>query len=72
LFSAGPSQRQVAQGKKDGVEGVSALPGGISGVLGSPLYTNLLPYWLVNQSYDQWQRMNELQPNIESVTKYVP
>lgn len=72
MFFFGPSQRSVAEGLPSGMKGVSSLPGGISGVLGSPLYFNLLPQYLINGTYDQYLRMNELQGNIDSVTKYEP
>lgn len=33
------------------MSGESALPGGVSGVLGSPFYANLLSGWLPNRYY---------------------
>ncbi len=72
MWAHGASQRSVALGLPNGIKGVSSLPGGISGVLGSPLYFNLLPEYLVNRTYDQLFRMNELETAISSVTKYEP
>lgn len=72
MFSHGPSNRSVYEALPLGMRGVSALPGGISGVLGSPLYLNLLPAWLTNTAYDQLFRTSELQHEISSVMKLVP
>ena len=71
-FSSGPSQRFVGEGRHEGMRGVSSLPGGISGVLGSPFYVNLLPQWLTNHAYDQLFTEDELKQNIMNVTKFVP
>jgi penicillin amidase len=71
-FSSGPSQRFVGEGRHEGMQGVSSLPGGISGVLGSPFYTNLLPQWLTNHAYDQLFKNDELEHNTLSVTEFVP
>lgn len=72
MFSSGPSQRFVGEARHEGVRGVSSLPGGISGVLGSPFYVNLLPQWLTNHAYDQLFRQDELEHNILNVSKFVP
>jgi penicillin amidase len=72
MFSSGPSNRSVYEALPFGMHGVSALPGGINGVLGSPLYFNLLPGWLTNTAYEQLFRTSELQNETSSVTKFVP
>jgi penicillin amidase len=53
MFGSGPVRRYVARGGggRNGLEGVSSMPGGTSGVLGSPFYANLLPGWLANEAY---------------------
>ncbi len=71
MFDAGPSNRSVHMATDDGMTGESALPGGVSGVLGSPFYVNLLPAWLANQYYPLRGR-DELDDNTLSVTKFVP
>lgn len=72
MFDYGPSQRFVAEGLPSGMIGVNSLPGGISGVVGSPSYYNLLPQYLVNETYNQLFGPDELQGSIDSVTKYQP
>ncbi len=54
------------------MHGVSSLPGGVSGVVGSPFYANLLTSWLNDEAYTQWQRQNEIVANTMSVMKFVP
>lgn len=71
-FGSGPSQRFVSEARHEGMRGVSSLPGGISGVLGSPFYVNLLPEWLTNHAYDQLFREDELEGHILNVTRFVP
>ena len=66
------SQRSVAEALPNGVTGRSSLPGGVSGVPGSPSYLNLLEQYLVNGLYDQPFRMSELQGAIAAVKKYEP
>ncbi len=51
MFSAGPNRRYVGVMGKRRIRGFSALPGGVSGVLGEPLYGNLLKRYLTNDSY---------------------
>jgi acyl-homoserine lactone acylase PvdQ len=72
MFSSGPSNRSVHEGASWGMRGVSSLPGGVSGVLGSPYYANMLTAWLKNMAYPQLQRQNEIVANTLSVAKFVP
>jgi penicillin G amidase len=71
-FTSGPSQRFVGEGRHEGIRGVSSLPGGISGVLGSPFYVNLLPAWLTNHAYRQLFTEDELEDHVLNVTRFVP
>jgi penicillin amidase len=52
MFGSGPTRRWVADMDRHGPNVVSSLPGGVSGVLGSPLYFNLLPMWLTNGVFE--------------------
>ena len=54
------------------MEGTSSLPGGISGVLGSKDYANLLPAWLRNQAYKELFTEEELQSHLISVNDFSP
>ena len=51
-FGSGPANRYVSElGAPGDVHAESSLPGGPSGVPGSPLYVNLLPQWLTNDTF---------------------
>ena len=51
MFAGGPALRYVASIESDGIKSVSSLPGGQSGVPGSPFYLNLLRRWLTNETF---------------------
>jgi penicillin G amidase len=51
LFSFAPALRYVASLESHGIASVSSLPGGQSGVPGSPYYVNLLGRWLTNEAF---------------------
>lgn len=50
-FGSGPVRRNVVEGRRHELRAVTSLPGGTSGVLGSPFYSNLLPAWLTNEAF---------------------
>jgi penicillin G amidase len=51
-FGGGPANRYVSELRAPGaVRAESSLPGGTSGVPGSPSSVNLLPQWLTNESF---------------------
>lgn len=51
MFGEGPADRFVAQVRRARIEAVTALPGGESGVIGSPHYVDLLTPWLTNEAF---------------------
>ncbi len=53
MFGGGPVRRYVGGPQAMGIVGSSSLPGGNSGLLGSPFYANRLPDWLTNEA-DQY------------------
>ncbi|MGZ5445187.1 MAG: penicillin acylase family protein [Thermoanaerobaculia bacterium] len=52
MFGSGPVRRMVSEATPSGIRAVTSLPGGPSGVLGNPLYINLLKPWLTNEAFD--------------------
>jgi penicillin G amidase len=51
-FGGGPANRYVSELRAPGdIRAQSSLPGGTSGVPGTPFYVNLLPSWLTNDSF---------------------
>ena len=74
MFGSGPSRRYVGEGSRAprGISGRTILPGGESGVLGNPLYANILGRWLTNDYYDIRQQMNDVKQSRASTQKFVP
>ena len=68
----GPVARFVSEASPGAMHAVSALPGGTSGILGSPFYFNLLPNWLTNDAFPLLFKNGEIQQNASSVTRFVP
>jgi penicillin amidase len=60
MFGSGPANRFVAEARAPGqVVAESSLPGGTSGVPGSPFYVNLLPRWLTNDTFPLRQDVDD-------------
>ena len=75
MYGAGPARRYVGQpGKKwwKPFRAETILPGGSSGVLGSPFYANLLGRWLTNDTYPVRQRFIDIFRNLEKVEVFRP
>ncbi|HZB72565.1 MAG TPA: penicillin acylase family protein, partial [Acidimicrobiales bacterium] len=52
-FGGGPVRRFVGESRPWGINAVSSVPGGASGLVESPWYTNLLGPWLTNEAFPQ-------------------
>ena len=74
MFGSGPNRRYVGvPGMGPGsIEGRTVLPGGMSGVLTSPFYANLLGRWLTNDTYALRQNQGEVMQNLHSQTMFRP
>ncbi len=74
MFGSGPNRRYVGvPGTVPGsIDAVSSLPGGASGVLGSPFYANLLGRWLTNDTYPLRQNMGEVMQSLHSQQSFKP
>ena len=74
MFGSGPSRRYVGEASRSprGISGNTVLPGGESGVLGSPLYANILGRWLTNDYYDIRQRVKDVKQSAASKQMFVP
>ena len=74
MFGSGPTRRYVGESSRSprGIRGHTVLPGGESGVLGSPLYANILGRWLTNDYYDIRQRVRDVKKSAASMQKFVP
>jgi penicillin amidase len=52
-FGGGPVRRYVGEALQRRIRAVSSVPGGASGLVESPYYTNLLGPWLTNEAFPQ-------------------
>src|SRR5439155_8184867 len=68
MFTRGPAMRFVSEAGPGYVRADSSLPGGVSGVPGSPYYADLLAGWLSNETFPLLFRHNEIQNNAASLT----
>ncbi|MFQ5777265.1 MAG: penicillin acylase family protein [Terriglobia bacterium] len=72
MFGSGPVRRFVGEMAPRRVKAESSLPGGESGVLGSPFYVNLLDAWLTNDTFRLLTRRNRILRDASSVQILVP
>ena len=74
MFGNGPSRRYVGQPDRRGnfIKAETILPGGSSGVLGSPFYSNLLGRWLTNDAYPVRQRSIDIFRALDKIEVYKP
>ena len=72
MFDHGAGMRYVSQAGPAPIRAVYSLPGGVSGVLGSPHYADLLPGWLTNDAFQLFFKSTDVRKNAESVTLFVP
>ncbi|HET6664508.1 MAG TPA: penicillin acylase family protein, partial [Acidimicrobiales bacterium] len=63
-FGGGPVRRFVGIAQPGRPYAETSLPGGASGLRGSPHYADLLPMWLTNETYLQLLREPGLRPTI--------
>jgi penicillin amidase len=74
MFGSGPNRRYVGvPGTVPGsIDGETALPGGMSGVLTSPFYANLLGRWLTNDTYPLREDLGEIMRSLDSQQMFKP
>jgi penicillin amidase len=73
-YGSGPARRYVGQPRRgrNYIKAETILPGGSSGVLGSPFYVNLLGRWLTNDTYPVRQRFIDIFRALDQVEVYKP
>ncbi|MCB1057625.1 MAG: penicillin acylase family protein [Acidobacteria bacterium] len=61
MFGSGPARRFVGAPSRTALEAYQTIPGGASGILGSPFQTDQLRLWLVNEYHPLVLRPSEVQ-----------
>jgi len=74
MFGSGPNRRYVGTpGTAPGsIVADTALPGGISGTLGSPFYANLLKPWLTNDTFPLRVTLPDVLQNVYHTISFNP
>lgn len=72
MFGGGPVNRFVSEMAPGRVRAESSLPGGESGVLGSPFYVNLLGSWLTDDTFQLLTSPADILPGASSVEFFTP
>ena len=72
MFTVIPSHRIVAEAGRDGMRAADIWPGGTSGVLGNPNYSQFLERWLANDTIALNLGNDEVVRAAAAVQKYVP
>lgn len=74
MFGSGPNRRYVGTpGTAPGsIVADTSLPGGISGMLGSPFYANLLKSWLTNETFPLRVALPDVLQNLNHTISFNP
>jgi penicillin amidase len=74
MFGGGPNRRYVGTpgGVRGSIEADSALPGGVSGVVGNEFYASLLGRWLTNDTYPFRLKTGEIMQDLHSQQMFKP
>jgi penicillin amidase len=72
MFRDGPTHRTVVEARADAMHAESIWPGGTSGVLGSPNYSQFLERWLANDSIRLRLGGEEVERGAAAVQTFVP
>ncbi len=70
MFGSGPARRKVAIMKPTGPEVLEVIPGGESGIPGSPFQTDQLVLWLVNDYHVLWISLDDVNANAVATETY--
>jgi penicillin G amidase len=72
MFGSGPNRRFVGELDPAGIDAEQVIPGGQSGVLGSPHYASQLGRWLTNHYHPMWINPRDVGPNGVSIDVLLP
>lgn len=72
MFGSGPARRFIGEMRRNGPVAEEVIPGGESGVLGSPFQTDQLLLWLTNHYHPWPYRPGDVEDAAESVDVLTP
>ena len=72
MFSSGPSKRFVGEARRSGIHAVQVIPGGASGVPGTPFFGSLVELWATNDYHEALSDLGDVLRNAVSVQVFEP
>jgi len=72
MFSSGPSKRFIGEARRSGIRAVQVLPGGASGVPGTPSFGSQVELWATNDYHEAAMEKGEAMRNAVSVQVLAP
>jgi penicillin amidase len=72
MFSSGPSKRFVGEARRSGIHAVQVIPGGASGVPGSPTFGSLVELWATNDYHEAASELGDVLRSAVSLQLFLP
>ena len=72
MFSSGPSKRFIGEARRSGIHAVQVLPGGASGVPGTPFFASQVELWATNDYHDASSELGDVLRSAVSVQVFGP
>jgi penicillin amidase len=72
MFSSGPSKRFVGEARRSGIHAVQVIPGGASGVPGTPFFASQVELWATNDYHDAPSDRGDVLRSAVSVQVFEP
>ena len=72
MFSSGPSKRFIGEARRSGIHAVQVIPGGASGVPGTPSFGSQVELWATNDYHDAAVEKGDVMRNAVSIQVFGP
>ena len=72
MFGSGPSRRFIGEARSGRIRAVQIIPGGESGVPGTPFFGSMLGTWLTNEYHEVLTTSSKVNRNIFSEERFEP
>ena len=72
MFSSGPSKRFIGEARRSGIHAVQVIPGGASGVPGTPFFGSEVERWATNDYHDAPSDLGDVLRSAVSVQVFGP
>ena len=72
MFSSGPSKRFIGEARRSGIHAVQVIPGGASGVPGTPSFGSQVELWATNDHHEAAIEKGDVMRNAVSIQVFGP